>query len=320
MRHVCALTGTVAALLIVTGCSASRAPQLPTPEAPRPNVLIVEDVIAGRYLNQTLTAPTGLEVGLHGDIYVLDGGNDRLLLFDSTYAPRGETRGFGRTEGGLDSPAFVTADNDLNVWVSDAGNRRLCRFDRSLRYVSEIKLEDDEDLLKYGRPAGVAVTGFGEVWVCDSDNHRLAVFNNTGIPDRLIEGVGYSGGQLRHPEKIVNVQDRFMAVCDAGNHRIAFFDLYGTYTNDLPGGDIPYPKALAVDEANRLWVLDAEGPAVYCLTFGGAELLVIGPVIPGTAEPLAAPSDIAVDTQGRVLISDTGNNHVLVCRPGFADN
>lgn len=316
-RHT--LTGIVL-MLVLTSCGGGRQRVMTDTLAPRPTAVLVEHEVSGVVLKQSLLAPIGLDVNRRGDVYVVDAGNNRLVEFDSSLTPIRETGGYGRSEGQLDQPSRVTVDNDLNLWVTDVGNRRLCRFDRGLHFVDAIELEDDEDLLKYGRPGGLAVTTFGEVWLSDMDNDRLSIFDNTGSFSKHVEGFGYGGGQLRSPEEIASFDDRTFFVCDVGNQRVALFDEYGSFLGEIADDRWRQPAAMAFDSSRRLWLLDAETATLYCLSLTGEEQLVVSGRLPGTTVPLRNPSDIVFDRQGRLIISDTGNNRVLVCRVTYDQN
>ena len=95
-----------------------------------------------------LNAPAGLAV-LNGDLYVSDSGNNRVLRFRAPFsAPAGQQlipdlcigqSSFGsRTANapagqisatGLSAPGYLRFDKSNNLWVADAGNNRVLRYD-----------------------------------------------------------------------------------------------------------------------------------------------------------------------------------------------
>jgi hypothetical protein len=80
-----------------------------------------------------------------------------------------------------------------------------------------------------------------------------------------------------------------------------------------------YPQAAAAGE-DQLWVLDSRGGRVLCLDLNGNAYFETGPIIPGNSVALKRPSDLIVLPPDRLLISDSGNNRILVCRIVFEDN
>jgi len=303
------------ALMLAAGCGPKPQPgDESSKPAETPGGLAVEHVISGRILGQTLKAPVGLAADRNGVLYVLDGGHDRLIRFMQDLTPLRDIGGRGSQPGQMYMPTYVTVDNDLNLLVSDAGNMRICRFNSRLEYVDEITLKDEDDPLKYGRPAGVAVTDYGEVWLSDVDNNHLVVFDNVGHFAKFVGGYGYGGADLLHPEEIVSVDDDEFWVCDRGNRAVVVFDDYGSFLHRILIEDWIEPVGLAFDTQHRLWVIDRGTGRLFVFGPGRSLLATFGPILAGTDSKLVNPSDIAFLPDGRLAISDTGNDRVLICR------
>jgi len=285
--------------------------------APLPLAVLVETTISGRILGEILRSPRGLAVDRLGAMYLVDAGNNRLIRFDRDLNPLHDFGGYGGDAGLFNRPEYVSVDNDLNLLVTDLGNRRLDRFDTRLNFVSEIVLEDEEDPLKFGEPSGVALGGYGAVWWCDRENDRLVIMDNVEQFDRFVGDYGYAGGQLHSPEKIVVGNDDNFYVCDAGNARLVVYDEYGNFEREIYNRAMRYPRSMVFDGDGRLWVLDSSLGALFCLDPSGRLLLETGPMLPGTGNRLDNPSDLAFTIDGRLIISDTGNNRLLVCQIAY---
>jgi uncharacterized protein (TIGR03437 family) len=99
----------------------------------------------------SMTAPTGIAVDVHGNVYVVDSGNNRILRFPQPFAQAGaQTPDIaigqssfttnGANQGGISAStlafgsngsvfsAFVALDASGNLWVADAANNRVLRF------------------------------------------------------------------------------------------------------------------------------------------------------------------------------------------------
>jgi streptogramin lyase len=281
---------------------------------PNPVAVVLETEIKGRIKGQSLRDPAGLAVDRHRVLYLVDAGNNRLIRFDRDLVPEVEIGGYGSQPGLFNQPLYVSIDNDLNVLISDVGNRRISRHDGKLNYVDEIDFRDNEDPLKFGRPSGVAVTAYGEVWICDRENNRIAIFDNIGRFDRFVGDFGYSGGELRSPEKLIIDQAGRFYVCDAGNARIVLYDEFGNFIREIINPAFDYPQALAVDSHGLIWVIDRESGTILCVDPAGILRLTVGVLIPGCREPMKNPADLAFTGDGRLVISDAGNHRLLVCR------
>ncbi|MFH1687614.1 MAG: NHL repeat-containing protein [bacterium] len=278
-----------------------------------PSAVVVEQVIDARSLGVALLAPFGLAGGADGSFYVTDSETDRLLHLDRSGRLLGQVGGSGFGSNLLNQPTFVTVDNFLNLIVADQGNRRLVRFDLGLNYVEDISFDDDDPERRMQTPSGVAISEYGELWVADRGNDRIAVMDNTAVFDRFVGDFGYSGGQLSQPEKILWDHSGNLLVCDAGNGRLVRYDAYGNHQSDVDIDGLEYPIA-AAGRRGQLWVLDGAGGRLACVEVDGAVVLQVGPALIGETQPLRQPSDITFLSDGRLVISDTGNSRLLVCK------
>ena len=288
------------------------------PDLSAPSMVLVVKEVKGQILKNRLNQPVGLAVDFRGDIIVTDAGNDRLLKFDTDLTPKLETGGYGGQLGLLNRPTYLAFDNELNLMVADEGNRRLSRFNSSLNFVDEILFSDDEDPFKFGYPSGIAFTEYGEIWVADREKFQIAVFNNVGTFDRILGDDSYAGGRLSSPEKIVRDRQGNFIVCDAGNSRLVYFDSYGNLIRESNQSQWVYPVSVA-DDNRFMWVLDKSEGVLYCVNRREEIVFETGPNIPGTDTPLRQPSDIIFLLNGELLIADTGNNRLLLCRIAYED-
>lgn len=278
-----------------------------------PLALMIEAEITGEILGLSLKAPGGLAGGGHGSIFLCDEGNNRVIRFDAELIARADTKGYGGGEGMLSRPAYCWLDNTLNLIVADPGNQRLVWFDRQLHYVDELSLIDEEDPLKYGEVASVGVTSFGELWVVDWEMGQVAIFDNTNKFDSFVGDFGYSGGELMRPEKIVADRHDGFWICDAGNGRLVHYDGYGNFQEQLTDEMIEYPISVALTEKGK-WVLDGRTGQIIYFDNDHRRQFVTGPMLVGSSQMMKKPSDILLLSNSRLLISDTGNNRLLVCR------
>jgi hypothetical protein len=275
--------------------------------------LFIESEIKGIVLGQKLNQPFGLAKDFAGNIYLSDHGNDRLIKFNEKMEAKKEIGGFGASEGLLNGPTFISFDNGLNMVVADEKNQRLSRYNLKLNFVNTVEFYNPESPEQYGYPAGMAFTSYGEMWVSDREKNRLVVFNNQGNFDRYIGDFGDSGEQLFAPEKIVTTQSRDFIVCDAGNSRLVIYDEYGSFINEIKSDDFVYPISAHV-EKNMLWVLDGSSGVLFLMDLNGKQIYNFGPQIPGSVTLLKEPSDLLFLNDKKLLISDTGNNRLLICR------
>ena len=299
--------------LLACGPAPREGPEQPT-DIKMPSALLVQHVIEGPVFGQPLKNPRCVAVAADGSWYLVDNGNHRLIRFNAELKPLDQTGGYGFSAGMLNHPAWVTLDNSLNLMVTDESNHRLVRYDTHLNFVDDIELRDEDDPFKYGRPTGLGVNDYGEVWVADADRDRIAVFDNVGKFNRFVGDFGYSGGQLSRPMEIVPDVDEQFVVCDPGNSRLARYDAYGGFIGETSTRSFGAPSSVAVAD-NLLWVLDVAGGRLACLNRrSGEQLFAAGPQLMGERTRLKEPGDVALLNDGRLMIVDSGNDRVLVCR------
>ena len=82
---------TIAVILVLSLVSCGKPNQdiarEPSDTYASPFVVIVDDVISGQVLGNSLNNPTGLAADFNGNIYVVDAGNNRVVRFTADLKP-----------------------------------------------------------------------------------------------------------------------------------------------------------------------------------------------------------------------------------------
>ena len=99
--------------------------------------------------------------------------------------------------------------------------------------------EDDPDYAFY-HPFGLVADGKGRVYVLDSGNRRIQVFDQDGDFVRTLGQDGQGPAELKMPNHIAIAGDRVVVV-DLGNRRLSSWDLSGVHIRDaaLPFSGFP---------------------------------------------------------------------------------
>ncbi len=152
-----------------------------------------------------LSFPDDVAVDRAGNVYIADGGNNRIRKVDaftgiiSTIAGSGE-RGYAgdggpATEAGLNSPGGVAVDDAGNVYIADGGNNRIRKVDAFTGIISTIAGTGEQGYGGDGGPAtgarlnfpGSVATGAGcRLYIADAENHRIRVLT----PNPALESGG----------------------------------------------------------------------------------------------------------------------------------
>jgi len=254
----------------------------------------------------------GVEADDFGSLYLVDAGNNRLIKFNSEFKVVRDAGGFGRSEGLLNNPTHIEVDNNLNIYIADAGNQRVSVYDSRLNFAEEISLIDDDDPLRFGRPSGIAVNRYGELWVADYDKAQILIYNNVHQFVRVIGGTETSIGLLLNPESMTTASSDRVLVCDAGNGAIKVFDNIGVHQYDLGGGYLESPTGVDVDKFGNIWVCDESLHKIFCFDRSGEYLYSIGEEGNDGIYSMRSPSGLTVAWENKLIVSDKGNNRLLV--------
>ncbi len=147
--------------------------------------------------NISLSKPGGVAFDAAGDLFIADTNNNRVLEVDvngvvSTVAGNG-VQGFGgdgaaATDALLDSPAGVTVDSNGNIYIADTHNNRIREVAGGT--ITTIAGTGDAGFSGDGAaasaaalsyPTAVAVDRNGNVYIADTDNHRIRKISGTTI-------------------------------------------------------------------------------------------------------------------------------------------
>ena len=287
----------------------------------------------GPAIRAKLTEPTGVAVDAAGNIYIADRHNHRVRKVDtsgtiSTFAGTNVgTRDYGfNGDGGpadralLAFPEGVVVDVVGNVYIADTDNHRIRMVDaagiiHTIAGSGERGFDGDggpaiSALLS--EPSGVAVDSVGNVYIADTDNHRIRMVDTAGII-HTIAGSGVGGatreGGLAVESDLFRPLD--VAVDGAGNIYIADFTriskvdisgrirTFGGTGRVETGANVFAPRGVAVDAAGNVYFTNPSLPGIRKVDVSGAISTVVELV-----EEDNLPRGLAVDASGIVYFTD----------------
>lgn len=173
--------------------------------------------IAGRNGGE-FNHPIGIAISDADKVYVADTFNDRIEKFDpdGTFLTEFGESGSGR--GKLNRPVGVAVDPE-HVYVTDNGNSRVLKFAKDGTYL------DSWD--GFNAPTGIAIDGFGNLYVANSYDHEILVLNPENGQWIWWFGQGYAGADLGYyntPTGVAVDQHANVYVADTNNKRIQVFE------------------------------------------------------------------------------------------------
>ncbi|GAB1600973.1 RING finger protein nhl-1-like isoform X1 [Argonauta hians] len=166
-------------------------------------------------------------------------------------------------------------------------------------------------------PRGVAASDDDEIYVCDSSNHRVEVFDNTGIYLNSFGSYGQGNGQFDCVADVAVNQLGNIAVTDRYNNRIQLFDRHGTFQTVIgsPGhcdGELNYPWGLAWDNMGFLYTCDKDNNRIQVFQANGTFVRTFGGPGRGLPSKFDSPYYLAVSPDSHLYVSDCNNHRIQV--------
>lgn len=256
-----------------------------------------------------MPAPRGIGPGPDRTLYVLDNAG-RVLVYDEA----GELlRDWWMPDYDIGKAEGVCVLQDGRVAVADTHYHRVVVFDRQgIEQLRFGKLGEGPGEFIY--PVKVIQSPSGTLFVCEYGGHdRVQMFRPDGTYVGEFGRFGTAPGEFQRPSGIV-WRDGLLYVVDAFNNRVQVFTELGQFVKVIAdgteGASLYYPYDVTLTPDDRLLVVEYGGSRVTAIDLDGKLLGRFG--TPGGGEnQLMTPWGLTVDSQGRLLICDTGNRRLV---------
>jgi DNA-binding beta-propeller fold protein YncE len=127
--------------------------------------------------------PRDAVVGGDGLLYVVDGGNFRVQVYDTEGKFLKTFGGIGVQSGQFARPKEIAVDPDGNLYIVDAAFANFQIFDRDGVLLLDVGSRGDADgPAKFTLPSGIAVDVDGRVYVVDQFFRKVEVFRPAQLP------------------------------------------------------------------------------------------------------------------------------------------
>lgn len=297
-------------------------------------LMLAADVIftSDRYPPVGLNAPRAIAAGLDNDLYVTDSKNHRIVHIgtDGTLLHEWGTFGdqlAGNAEiGFFNEPWGIAVGPDGSVYVTDTWNHRIQKFTGEGQPVTmwgqygQPLPEDPATRDSFWGPRGVAVDSDGRVYVADTGNKRIVIFDADGNYLSEFGTTGFDPGQFDEPVGVAVGDDGTVYVTDTWNQRIQTFTPSEDGTVFVPalqwdvnawfGQSLDNKPFIAVDANGNVFITDPEGFRIIQFTSDGQFVRTWGDY-GVNADEIGLAAGVTVDALGNVWVTDAGNNRIL---------
>ena len=200
----------------------------------------------------------GLAVDDADHLYVSDNKLHRVLVFNPKYEV------IGQIDSGLSSPSGLAVDNENRLlYISDVELDQVLVYDAdTLKPIRKIGTTGHNHELTtpgdFAKPVGVAVDSEGNLYVADTLNNRVEIFDGDGQFIKTFGKAGDGPGFFARPKGIALDKDDHIWVADGFQDRVQVFNKEGQLLTYLGGhGNLPGQFAalcgITIDKNNRVF-------------------------------------------------------------------
>lgn len=304
-----------------------------------------------------LSRPAGVAFDAAGNLYIAENGNNLIVEVSSvgmisTIAGTGEQGYAGdngpATSAVLDSPAGVAVDTTGNIYIADSHNNRIRKVTSGT--ITTIAGTGAAGFFGDGGaatsaalnlPTALAVDAAGNLYIADTNNHRIRKISGTTITtvagdgDQLYlnDGVAATQTGLDSPSGIAVDAAGNLYIGDTRNQRVRKVTLSSGLISTIAGngtksfaGDggmanaagLARPRGVATVAEGSIYLVDSDNDRIRNINGAGAISTAAGDGAqgfsgdtgPANSGMLDRPRAVAVSSGGAIAISDTNNQRI----------
>ncbi|MBI5239112.1 MAG: hypothetical protein HY926_01435 [Elusimicrobia bacterium] len=267
--------------------------------------------------NTVFNKPAGVAVGMDGKIYAADANNDRVAVFSATGTFLASFTGFKK-------PKAVAVDASGSIFVADTNGSSLVKLSTSgqiLMAVGRTKKKNEGFIPgsgsgEFNKPQGVALDEAGNIYVSDTNNHRVQKLGPDGsfkLAFQLPPAPAWSGDEddgadssgLGRPVGIALDAAGNIYTADQAGSRILKFDPAGLLLASFGVGITSSPLGVAVSSSGDcLFASDSGHDRILRFDASGELLLEF-------SLGFNKPAGLAFDAGQSLFVADRNNNRIV---------
>jgi DNA-binding beta-propeller fold protein YncE len=205
-----------------------------------------------------LTKPIGVAVDDEGKVFVADATLNRVFA----YAPDGSLAMSIGGDAELKSPSGLAADRaNKRIYVADAAMHHILCYSTVNGALLKTIGERGSEPGRFNFPTNLFVDKSGRLYVTDTMNFRVQVFDPDGKLVKAFGEQGDTGGSLNRPKGVGVDSEGHIYVADTSFNNFQVFDDQGRLLLHVGSaghdpGEFFLPAGLYVDSRDRIYVAD----------------------------------------------------------------
>lgn len=242
----------------------------------------------------------------------------------------------------------VFLDSSGNVYFTDSSNHAVRKLNTTTGIITVLAGTGSSGSTGDGGPAtsarlnaprGVTLDGSGNVYIADTNNHRIrkidtsgniSTFAGTGTSGSTGDGAAATAARLNFPQSVAFDSSGNLYIADTSNHKIRKIDTSGTITtfagttsgNTGDGAaatlaKLSFPRGVAFDSSGNLYIADTSNHRIRKVntsgiisTFAGTTSGFSGDGGLATSAQISGPQGVSVDSSNNVYVTDTANHRI----------
>ena len=176
--------------------------------------------IQGRHVRtidrgSTTFGPCGITISQDGHIYVCDGANHCVCVFDVNGKFLFSFGSHGSGDKYFDWPRDLCFASDGFLYITDFINSRICVYDKDGKFIRKFTTTYE--------PNCIDATDSGHLTVSSFASHKVMIYTTGGVLVHVFGEYGWELGQFDGPTGVSVDSDGLIYIADSNNHHIQVF-------------------------------------------------------------------------------------------------
>ncbi|CAF3632963.1 unnamed protein product [Rotaria socialis] len=236
----------------------------------------------------------------------------------------------GNNSSQLNTPADVSVDFSNTLYIADYGNNRIQKWlsgaSNGTTVAGQASGISGSNATDLQHPAGILVDSTGNIYIADTNNHRIQFWAKGALSGVTIAGTGFMGvnnNQLEFPYFLaLNENTKTLYISDHDNNRIMSYASGASVGTVAAGGNgfgtsytqLEYPVGLYLDSlTNSLVVANSAAHNIVRWILGDnswTQVAGISGIQGNSSSLLNLPMGVTFDPMGNMYVADAYNHRI----------